>query len=385
MAGLALTIPRTSSPAPSPPSPYPSPYPSARAPPPSPPSSPPPPASSTTTPASTALCTPSSSTASSRSSLPATATSSALNVKFAPLPQLAPRKRRSAAPLGMAARGALVRGRRGPPPLDDVPPQHHAQHADGAGGGPVVLSLAERRWLQEEAAARLAHVQGAAYAQLARATEAETAAEEAARAAKAAERAARLAAAADADGVDAEPLIALGKKVTQRFWRRRTASAARAASAPGGDGGPVPPVPTLRHRKSADAPLRPILATIATNVTPGGRGRERGYVPSPGVRDTGSAERSAEGSAAPDADESRSDAKHDTHEAPNGGVPAPAAPAHEEEDDHLAASREWAAALDADIPADIGQTQTIVEGRAVKAPTSDDGHGHDVGADSAAP
>ncbi|KJA24253.1 hypothetical protein HYPSUDRAFT_65742 [Hypholoma sublateritium FD-334 SS-4] len=381
MTALALTIPRTASPAPSPPSPYPSPYPSARPPPPSPPPSPPPPASSTATPASTALCTPSSSTASSRSSLPATAASSALNVKFAPLPQLAPRKRRSAAPLGMAARGALVRGRRGPPPLDDVPPQQHVQPADGAEGGPDALSLAQRRWLQEEAAARHAHIQGTAYAQLARATEAETAAEEAARAAKAAERAARLAAAADADGVDAEPLIALGKKVTRRFWRRRTASAARPASASGG-GGPEPPVPALRHRKSADAPLRPILATLATNVTPDGgargRERERGYVPYPGTPDAAGSE---EGGTAPDTDESQNDTKHDAHEALDGGPPVPAAvPAHEEDEDHLTASREWAAALDADIPADIGQTQTIVEGRAVKAPASDDGHEHDDGA-----
>ncbi|TFK30256.1 hypothetical protein FA15DRAFT_699799 [Coprinopsis marcescibilis] len=36
----------------------------------------------------------------------------ALNVKFAPLPELAPRKRRSTAPLGMAARTQLVRRRR---------------------------------------------------------------------------------------------------------------------------------------------------------------------------------------------------------------------------------------------------------------------------------
>lgn len=46
------------------------------------------------------------STSASTSSLPT------LNVTFAPLPQLAPRKRRSTAPLGMAARGQLMRRRR---------------------------------------------------------------------------------------------------------------------------------------------------------------------------------------------------------------------------------------------------------------------------------
>ncbi|KAF9469441.1 hypothetical protein BDZ94DRAFT_1244473 [Collybia nuda] len=48
------------------------------------------------------------STSASTSSLPAPI----LNVTFAPLPQLAPRRRRSTAPLGMAARGQLVRRRR---------------------------------------------------------------------------------------------------------------------------------------------------------------------------------------------------------------------------------------------------------------------------------
>jgi len=51
--------------------------------------------------------------------LPTTTTSSSsslvptLNVKFAPLPQLSPRKRRSSVPLGMAARGQLIPRRTG--------------------------------------------------------------------------------------------------------------------------------------------------------------------------------------------------------------------------------------------------------------------------------
>ncbi|KAH6895018.1 hypothetical protein BKA70DRAFT_792112 [Coprinopsis sp. MPI-PUGE-AT-0042] len=58
-----------------------------------------------------------------------------LNVKFAPLPQLAPRKRRSTAPLGMAARSQMVNRRRKNypqyyqeplPPLEpELPPPSH--------------------------------------------------------------------------------------------------------------------------------------------------------------------------------------------------------------------------------------------------------------------
>ncbi|EAU88695.1 hypothetical protein CC1G_01068 [Coprinopsis cinerea okayama7 len=48
----------------------------------------------------------------STSSLSIQRSQTGLNVKFAPLPELAPRKRRSTAPLGMAARAQLVRRRR---------------------------------------------------------------------------------------------------------------------------------------------------------------------------------------------------------------------------------------------------------------------------------
>ena len=62
-------------------------------------------------------------TASSTSSLPA------LNVKFAPLPQLLPRKRRSTVPLGMAGRGQLIprrsgnKGQKVPPAWTDEGPE----------------------------------------------------------------------------------------------------------------------------------------------------------------------------------------------------------------------------------------------------------------------
>ncbi|KAJ6485744.1 hypothetical protein C8R45DRAFT_281185 [Mycena sanguinolenta] len=50
----------------------------------------------------------------------ATTSTTALNVKFAPLPQLAPRKRRSTAPMGIASRGAVMRRRRAGTPGFDM-------------------------------------------------------------------------------------------------------------------------------------------------------------------------------------------------------------------------------------------------------------------------
>ncbi|KAJ7029348.1 hypothetical protein C8F04DRAFT_42124 [Mycena alexandri] len=49
-----------------------------------------------------------------------TPSSTSLNVKFAPLPQIAPRKRRSTAPLGIASRGAMMRRRRAGMPGYDM-------------------------------------------------------------------------------------------------------------------------------------------------------------------------------------------------------------------------------------------------------------------------
>ncbi|KAF7370977.1 hypothetical protein MSAN_00731900 [Mycena sanguinolenta] len=50
----------------------------------------------------------------------ATTSTTSLNVKFAPLPQLAPRKRRSTAPMGIASRGAVMRRRRAGTPGFDM-------------------------------------------------------------------------------------------------------------------------------------------------------------------------------------------------------------------------------------------------------------------------
>ncbi|KAF7337890.1 hypothetical protein MVEN_02012100 [Mycena venus] len=50
----------------------------------------------------------------------ATTSTTALNVKFAPLPQLAPRKRRSSAPMGIASRAAIMRRRRAGMPGFDM-------------------------------------------------------------------------------------------------------------------------------------------------------------------------------------------------------------------------------------------------------------------------
>ncbi|KAF5330993.1 hypothetical protein D9619_005224 [Psilocybe cf. subviscida] len=120
----------------------------------------------------------------STSSLPAPARS----IKFAPLPELGPRKRRSNAPLGMAARGALARRRR--------------PSGAGLGGGVVIVAVAgtgaadippdvppeniryvtpaefeAHRMQQEAMAARYAQHQGLAAALAARQLEAEQEAE----------------------------------------------------------------------------------------------------------------------------------------------------------------------------------------------------------------
>ncbi|KAJ7264927.1 hypothetical protein B0H12DRAFT_215332 [Mycena haematopus] len=50
----------------------------------------------------------------------ATTSTTALNVKFAPLPQLAPRKRRSTTPMGIASRGVMMRRRRAGTPGYDM-------------------------------------------------------------------------------------------------------------------------------------------------------------------------------------------------------------------------------------------------------------------------
>ncbi|KAK7038210.1 hypothetical protein R3P38DRAFT_2696807 [Favolaschia claudopus] len=94
-----------------------------------------------------------------------TTSTTALNVKFAPLPQLAPRKRRSTAPMGIASRGAVMRRRRaGTPgfdmngdPLPPVPPmwtaeemQQHADriHAERNGLSPPVRDNVEDPFLK---------------------------------------------------------------------------------------------------------------------------------------------------------------------------------------------------------------------------------------------
>ncbi|KAK0463557.1 uncharacterized protein EV420DRAFT_1096369 [Desarmillaria tabescens] len=79
---------------------------------------------------------------SSTTSLPTTT----MNVKFAPLPEMAPRRRRSTAPLGVAARSQLMRRRRGmygdePPPVPsgngmwtETELEEHARRSASEGG-----------------------------------------------------------------------------------------------------------------------------------------------------------------------------------------------------------------------------------------------------------
>ncbi|KAF8969558.1 hypothetical protein BDZ97DRAFT_206001 [Flammula alnicola] len=268
-------------------------------------------------------------TTASTSSLPAPKVS----VKFAPLPELAPRRRRSTVPLGMAARAQLVRKRKA---------YHTDQQQQQRSASPdtVIMSPEEfeqERLRQEAIAAQYAQFQGSAHALAARETEAEQAEEEF----HGAERA------RGTDEIE-DPFLALGKVVkgvSRTFWRRVSHKDADAAGVGAAaltkEGGkeadkegrkgkeesrrrrksdvgrdrepprstPTPPVPPLPAAPAP--PLRPILATITPNV------EEYPEVVT----------KSEEG----------------------GGV--------------------WEEEIGDDIPLNVGQTQTIIEGRPVYSST----------------
>jgi len=201
----------------------------------------------------------------SSSSLPA------LNVKFAPLPELLPRKRRSTAPLGMAARGQLMRRRSGyrdrNTPLmwtDEGPEEHRRQH--------------------EELAAR--HARLAAYAAYDAAREEEKDDEnEDENWTRQRRRAGRK----NGKGVDEvdDPLLALGRMVKvagRTLWKRvsnkdvAAAATAAATSTPNPKEGPKEqedaangqsntgsPTPTKTSRPPSPA-LLPILGNGTSNV-----------------------------------------------------------------------------------------------------------------------
>ncbi|KAF8647471.1 hypothetical protein AX16_006676 [Volvariella volvacea WC 439] len=78
---------------------------------------------------------------------PATMTPT-MNVKFAPLPQVGPRKRKSSVPLGMAARGQLVRRRRSLQDYDDGTQPIEA--LDTSGGGKLIMKSTNPMWTDEE-------------------------------------------------------------------------------------------------------------------------------------------------------------------------------------------------------------------------------------------
>ncbi|KAJ2933133.1 hypothetical protein H1R20_g3979, partial [Candolleomyces eurysporus] len=134
-------------------------------------------------------------TSASCSSLPTTRRPS-LNVKFAPLPELAPRKRRSTAPLGMAARAQLVRRRRGYQDPDQGPRYN-------AGTNPM--------WTEEELAE-------ARMKQIAAAMEKERQRRE------------------HAGGYDPnDPLVVLGKKMkeaSKQLWKKVSKKDMKEAAAP---------------------------------------------------------------------------------------------------------------------------------------------------------
>lgn len=223
-----------------------------------------------------------------------------------------------------------------------------------------MMTLAELRWRQEEAAARYAHFQASAHAEMTRATEAEIAREEAAREAKALQRAIVKGKNGDLEDErirlkekrreyehDAaeDPLLSLGKAVKgvgRHFWRRRTPSGVARAESPTA-------FPALGHKKSSDAPLRPILATIATNT--GSRPENVGGTQSVQVADHDAVK--------------ITDSPTELHQESERASTSTPTPSSDET---------WAVALVDDIPSDIGQTETMLAGRAAK-PTVEDAEG----------
>ncbi|KDR73705.1 hypothetical protein GALMADRAFT_628349 [Galerina marginata CBS 339.88] len=163
--------------------------------------------SSETPPSSTS--THSTSTHTSASSLPSTT----LSVKFAPLPDLGPRRRRSNTPLGMAARGQLMRRRKGHYNAQQNQQQLEQQQMVNSAWTPEEFEA--HRLKQEELAARYAHYQANATALVAREEEAQLEVEE--------EEMERLhmqkAEKARAAEEEEDPFLVLGKTV-KTFWRK---------------------------------------------------------------------------------------------------------------------------------------------------------------------
>ncbi|KAH9484396.1 hypothetical protein JR316_0003877 [Psilocybe cubensis] len=275
-----------------------------------------------------------------------------LNVKFAPLPELAPRKRRSSTPLGMAARGQLMRRRKQNGHMS-VQQQQLAALAEAAAANPswTAEDREEERLRQEEIAARYAHYQASATALAAR--EEEALLEEEEQEERERERRGELMKLERPRGGDvavAERERSLGKTVKgflRRVGRSRDAESAasgkkdsgkdteialkrrksdigkrpRGTSSPTATSPPeVPPVPAL--------PLRPILATISSN----------------GPAQTSSR---MSMSISEEVSEVRRQPEPVREEEESGGV--------------------WEEEIGGAFPMNVGQTETIVEGRAVYA------------------
>ncbi|PPQ74779.1 hypothetical protein CVT26_004887 [Gymnopilus dilepis] len=168
--------------------------------------------SDTHTPQSTPSETPPPST--SRHASTSSLTSSSLSVKFAPLPELAPRRRRSNTPLGMAARGQLTRRRK----IQMSAQQMLQQQQLAANPNITPEELEAGRLHQEELAAHYAQIQASAVAQLAREEQAQLEQEE-----EEMERQLQMKIEAKkgliaADEMD-DKLLSLGKTV-KTFWKK---------------------------------------------------------------------------------------------------------------------------------------------------------------------
>jgi hypothetical protein len=285
-----------------------------------------------------------------------------VNVKFAPLPEIAPRKRRSTTPLGMAARGQLMRRRRGLyTEQQQLLQQEERERVAALDAQRTPEELEQHRLMQEAVAAQFAVYQALAAAQAAREEEAELELMESeleaggggdrrggSRRRRRRAGGGRSAGVSDDAGDDLEdPFLALGKTLkgaSKSFWRkvshkhghspeelepkgkevtrRKSDVGLRSRPSEMASGSssqplppPVPPLPAL--------PLRPILATI----------RSHSNIAAAAANDN-----------------------------------TPEEPKEKEEVSGL-----WEEEIGASFPLNVSQTETIIEGRAVRgSPTRTD-------------
>ncbi|KAF8163672.1 hypothetical protein B0H34DRAFT_795351 [Crassisporium funariophilum] len=261
--------------------------------------------SEATTPATSTTTTATAST----SSLPT------LNVRFAPLPELAPRKRRSTAPLGMAARGQLMRRRRGHN-------EHAVQSVAVASGMWTDEEMEEQRRRHEALAARHAQYSATAAALAAREDEQEDDEDDKRSGKKR----------GDDEDVD-DPFLVLGRMMKgagKTFWRKVSNKDMAAAAAAGRGKEDLE-----RHTRKSN--LRSASPMRVTSGSPANDEQETLPTPRPILATITS--------------NSNIEYHEEAREAEEGGV--------------------WEEEIGHSFPLNVSQTETVIEGRAIYSmPTS---------------